>query len=754
MKLPEQVASYPRPAKYGRPDDIPWVAPSAQQADLFDALRKIWRHRWLVIMCTAGFSGASILAVHQLPTLYTAETQIQVGIPDIRIFPADPRFDTAGPNDETVENERLAIQSRDLMKQVADRLHLAHNPDFDPPPAQRPRWIRDLNPVHYVSDVSRWLGLQRASPKQTSDVAEASLAEDELVDRVSQHFNISVLGRSQVLSVKASSTSPNLAAAMANTLSAVYLAHEKNEKVAESNRIEIFLESRIGQLQRQVDESERAVANYRKKYGLYQGTNSSVTSQQLTQLNQQLIDAQTAKAEADSRLSEALELRRHGLMEDSLPDVLNSPLIQALREQQAAAERRLAQLSANYGPRHPKILDARAAIADIRAKIKVEVQRIIDGLRNQARAANARYAAVEHNFDRLKTEVGGVNEKSIKLEALERDATVNSKLLQAMLNRAKETIGSEEITAPGARLISSAAPPESPSFPPKTLILLLGTLGGLLVGSLVALLRDSIDRTFRRPSDLEEATGFPVLSMVPTLKGSTPPATQVLRAPTATYAEALRKIYVGLQLSVKDQAPKTVLLTSATPSEGKSVMAASLARALAANGKKVLLIDSDLRSPSLHRLFQCSNRNGLAQLVCGDDVPVQEMIFTDPLSGLNVLVSGEWMPKSRDMLMSGRLTAMMRVFAKHYDLVILDSAPVLVGSEVLVLSRIVDKTLFVVRWGHSRRECVLDGLRQLIDAQADFAGIVMSRVDAKRYRDFSHGHLNYDYGGVSAARVA
>lgn len=754
MKLPERLPSYPRPVRYGSSAEVPFWGPAPQQPDLFDGLRKIWRHRRLVVLCTVGVCGASLFVVYQLPTLYTAQAQIQVGVPNVRIFPGDPRFDPRGPDDATVENERLAMQSRDLMQQVADRLDLARNPEFNPPTGQRHSWFRYFDPLLYISEVRRWIGSRDGSSGDVSAAAKAKRAEDELVDRVSGHFNISVLGRSQVLSVKASSASPSLAAAMANTLASVYLAHAKSEKVDESNRIENFLEGRIGQLQQQVEESETAVVNYRKKYGLYQGTSASVSSQQLTQLNRQLIDAQTAKAEADSRLSEALALRRHGLTEDSLPDVLNSPLIQELREQQAAAERRLARLSANYGPRHPKILDARAAIADIGAKIRAEVGRIIGGLRNQARTADARYAALERNFDRLKTQVGGVNEKSIKLEALERDATVNSKLLQAMLNRAKETIGSEEIDEPGARLISPAAPPNSPSYPPKTLIVLLGTLGGLLFGALAALMRDSVDRTFRRADDLEEATGLPVFSMVPALKGSTPPATQVLRAPASTYNEALRKIYVGLQLSVKGDAPKTVLFTSATPSEGKSVMAASLARLLARNGKKVLLIDCDWRSPTLHRLFQCSNRNGLAQLIYGDNIPIRETIFNDPLSGLDVLVSGGWTPQSSEMLMSGRLAAMMRVFAKNYDLVILDSAPVLVSSEVLVLSRLVDKTLFAARWGHTRRECVLDGLRQLIDAQADVAGVIMSRVDAKRYRDFAYGNLNYDYGGASVARVA
>jgi Mrp family chromosome partitioning ATPase len=136
-----------------------------------------------------------------------------------------------------------------------------------------------------------------------------------------------------------------------------------------------------------------------------------------------------------------------------------------------------------------------------------------------------------------------------------------------------------------------------------------------------------------------------------------------------------------------------------------------------------------------------------------DTVSASSAIFNDPLSGLDVLVSGGWTPRSSEMLMSDRLGAMLRTFSKNYDLVILDSPPVLVSSEVLVLSRLVDKTVFVVRWGHTRREAVLDAMRQLIDAQSDVAGVVMSRVNAKRYRDFAYAHMNYDYGSKSLARL-
>jgi polysaccharide biosynthesis transport protein len=740
--------------RYGRPAELPLRVVPAPQADVHDGLRGIWRHRGAVALCTACFCAASVVVALWLPTYYVASARVQVGVPDVQVFASDRPAESGATNNEKVENERIAIQSRPLIKQVVDRLQLAKNPEFNPALNKNPdRFGYPAARRFVLSLVSRFVPGIAPGP-ETPSATDTRAVDDQLIDAVLARIDVSTLGRSQVLNIQASSRDRNLAAAIANTLAEVYRAYEKSDKTADSNRIEGYLARRIAELRQQVNSSERAVAEYRKKYGLYQGASASVMSQQLTELNTQLIEAQTNKAEADSRLREALALRSQATSDDALPEVLSSPVIQQLREQQAEVERNLAELSASLGPRHPKIINLRAAKADIAAKISAEVARVVAGLRHQARTAEARYQALAGNFERLKTEAGGVNEQSIELAALERDAAVNSNLLEAMLNRAKETFGREEIEQPDAKILSPASPPDHPSYPPKTLIVLLGTLLGALLGALLAHLREGLDRTFRRAAEVERATGLPVISMVPNLKRSVRPALQMVRQPISTYSEALRKIYVGLQLSAKSETPKTILFTSSTPAEGKSVMAASLGRLLALSGKRVLLIDCDWRSPTLHRIFQCSNRYGLAQLVFDDDVTPQKAIHNDPVSGADVLVSGGWTPHASEMLMSDRIEAMFATFAERYDLVILDSAPVLVSSEVLVLSRLADKTVFIVRWGHAKRDSVLDALRQLNDAQADISGIVMSRVDAKRYRAFAYDHLNYDYGSISIASKA
>ena len=335
--------------------------------------------------------------------------------------------------------------------------------------------------------------------------------------------------------------------------------------------------------------------------------------------------------------------------------------------------------------------------------------------------------------------MGAVNDRSIQLESLERDATVNRNLLEAMLVRAKQSTGAETILQANAKLVSPAAPAGAPSYPPKALIALLGVAGGMMVGAAIALLREGGDHTFRRADQIEAATGLPVMAVVPQISGRTPPAMQVLRQPTSAYSEALRRLHIGVELSEAAASPRIILFSSATPSEGKSVMVASLGRLLASNGKRVLLIDCDWRSPRLHQIFRCGNRDGLASLLIDKDVELDHAIHHDALSGVDVMPAGAWSPRFSHLLSSDHMRRLLDALEPHYEFIILDTPPALVTADVLSLSRLVEKVVFVVRWGHTRQEAVLEALKQIVDAQADVAGVVLSRVESKRYRQYSYG---------------
>ncbi|TXL75719.1 polysaccharide biosynthesis tyrosine autokinase [Vineibacter terrae] len=736
-------------------DPMPYVPPEREQ-DFLETLRRLWRHRYLIIGCAVFLGGTAAAVAMSMPSMYVAESRVQVGVPPVRYLNVEAIVSDVSPDQERVTNEGFVIQSRDLAKQVINRLNLVKDPEFNPELQTPSRWSRytDIGQLVPKSWLAWLKGIKGGGEDKAPSAIDPVAARDShMIDVLLSRVDVSVLGRSHVLGIKVSSANPQTAAAISNALADIYLDYQRQEKVKASERVEKFLTGRISELREQVRKSDQAVEEYRKRYGLYKGQSSGVTSQQLTELNTQLIQAQTAKTEAESRLAEAQALRKGGMGGESVPEVLRSSLVSSLKQQQADAERKAAELAAAYGPRHPLIINARSEIANIRARVAAEVAKVIDGLAREARAAEARYDAIAQSFDQLKGQMGNVNERAIELDALERDAAVNRNLLEAMLNRAKQTIGTEEIQQANAKLVSPASMPAGPSFPPKALLVFLGAVGGILVGAAVALMREGADRTFRRADQIVAATGLPVIAMVPQLTGGTPPQVHVLRKPTSPFSESLRRLHIGLELSEVAESPKTILVTSATPAEGKSVLVASLGRLLASNGKRILLVDCDWRCPKLHQLFRCSNRNGLAGLLTSETAALDDFVHHDALSGVDVVTAGEWTPQSTHLLTSERMRIVLDALAPDYDQIILDTPPVLVGAEVLAFTRMVEKVVFVVRWGHTRREATLEGLKQVIEAQADVAGVVMSRVVPKQYKQYAYGHASYEYARPVMARI-
>lgn len=749
MTLPDRFHPQPiqPPVAYAAPPPV-YVPQQGKETDFLDTLRKLWRHRGTIFVCTFIFTAAAVLVARQIPAHYIADAKILVGVPAARALNIEAIIADISPDAERIQNEAYVIQSRDVARQVIDKLKLKENPEFNPALRPEPGWLSYLDPVRYLPDsIKAYMPGQKA-PAEQAEVSPEVKAEQEMngiIDTLLAKIEVTTLGRSHVLNVEARSIAPDTAAAIANGFGEAYLARQRSDKIEASEEVERFLSDRIASLREQVEKSDRAVEEYRRVNNLYQGASAGVTAQQLTELNTQLIVAQTAKAEADSRLGEAQALRRTGVDSQSVPQVLQSPLVQQLKAQQAEADRRLADLSGSLGPQHPRVISAKAEIADIRGKVNAEVGRIIQSLQHEARTTTARYEALRQNFNRLQTQAGGVNEKSIRLNALEREAQVNRNLLEQMMGRAKETVGQDQLQKPNAKLISAAAPPTKPGFPPKTLLVFLGAVAGALIGMAYALLREGVDRTFRRADQIEAMTGLPVLAMIPTLRGSITPIAHVLRKPVSPYSEALRKLHIGLELSEAAQSPKTVLFGSAVPGEGKTVLVASMGRMLASHGRRILMIDCDWRNPRLHKLFQCQNRNGLAELLCDQPERIEDCIFTDTLSGADLIPSGVFTPQAMRYLTTDRMKMILHALAPRYDMIFLDTAPVLVGAEVLTLSRMVDKVAFMVRWGETKREAVMEAMKDLIEVNADIAGIAMTRVDPKGYRSYSYSELNYEY---------
>jgi capsular exopolysaccharide synthesis family protein len=424
--------------------------------------------------------------------------------------------------------------------------------------------------------------------------------------------------------------------------------------------------------------------------------------------------------------------------------VQNSQLIQRLKEQEAAVVRRIGELSGRFGARHPKMIDARAELADLRAKIRAEMGRIIQRLRNDQKIAQAREDSLKDTLTKLQDEQAHQVRDQVELHELTRKAELNRKLYEdflAKVNLATQTTTRRESHV---RVIATAQPPVDPSYPRKPVIVALGLVLSGVFGVLLVLLIERLRTGFRTPAQIEEAAQLSLLGTVPRLPrrhlARRDIADFVIEAAGSTYAEAIRSLRTALSVSGPKEPPRVVLVASSLSGEGKTSLVVSLARQAAQSAVtgSVILVDCDLRRPKVAAAMGLDCNAGLMQLFAGE-ARLEDVILDDPRTGLKVLPAVGGTPNPPELLSSAHMRDLLQELTRRYDLVILDSPALNSVSDARVLARFADATIFVVQWGTTPRNVALAAIRQLQSAGAAIAGIVLHKVDQRTLGLFGYG---------------
>ena len=717
--------------------------PASSDSDLSVTLGKLWRRRSIILATAGGLTIVALLVLSVLTPLYTATSEVLIGVPNSNAGGTNATLDKMVVDRDTVESQGHVVHSRAVAARVVRRLALDHDPEFNA--ALRPAGL-----------LTNFIKLFRSRPAHAPDSGNAqNLQFERVVSALLNATSVAPAERSHVLEIDVQSESAAKAARIADAFADLYIEQELILKAETTERANQWLSGELQRLRTQVDQDERAVEDYRRANGLYATNTETITTQQMGELNSQLVIAESAKAQADAQYGQAVAMLHHGKAPKSIPQVLASPIIQSLEEKKTEVEQQAAQLSTIYGPKHPMIRNVKAQIADIDAKINAQVSRIVASLKNEQIAAEARYNTLKAAFDRTQARVGLTNEQSIKLHELEREAGASSELFQSFLQGYKQTSAQQNFHQPDAWVISHAGIPGHPDFPPKLAILLAAIVGGLILGGLLSLLIEFYDRTFRTARDVEETTGLQTLALVPTIRTSRSVADHVLRDPASPFAEAVRKLHTRLALSHSGEPPRTIMLTSSIPDEGKSLISVSMARLLAYTGRRVILVDGDFRRPTLHTLLGQSAQPGLVDLLEGEATP-DKAVYRDPASGLHAIFAGRVAAHGNCMPDFERMRALLNSLCRHYELVILDTPPVLAGSEALQYGRLVDSTVFVTRWRHTSRDIAADAIQQLHGAGANVDGVALAQVDPKQYKRYASVDLHYGYprNGAVVARLA
>lgn len=719
----------------------------ADVIDLRELLRVLRRRIELILGVTLAVAVLAVLIVSQLTSIYAAESMVLVGARESQVVDIEAVMAGLPTDAGTIESEIQVIRSRRLAGRVIDRLALDKDQEFNPALQVPSGLLGLLDPrTTLPDDWADWL--TGAADQEPLDEAEAVLAQREaVIDTLAEALEVEAIGRSRVIAISAESESPKKAAAIANALAELYIVSQLEAKFEATERANAWLSDRLTTLRAQVEEAEQAVEAYRRETGIVEGERVNLTNEQISDLSTQLVLEQTKRAESEARLRQVQALLASAGGADSLSDVLSSRLIVSLREQEAEVKRKVAELSQEYGERHPRMVNARAELSDLEGKIEAEVSRIVEGLRNDVAVARARESSIRGSLNALKAQVGEVNADQVQLRALEREAEANRTLLQTFLARSKETENQGAFVEPDATIISSAAIPVDPAKPRKALLVILAVVVGGALGVGLAILVELIDQGIRSLGQAESHLGVPGLGLVPLLTSfgrRRRPELHLLEHPNSAYAESLRGLRTSLYLSDVERPPKTILVTSSMPGEGKTTIAVSLSYLVAHQGSRVVLVDCDLRLPTVHKTHDAPLSPGLTDVLNGA-AELGSVIREDPASGTHIITAGDTVRDPAGLLTSRKMRELLQLLAERYDMVVLDSAPTLAVSETRALSRLSDKTVFLVRWAETPRDVAALGLRRLRDAGADVAGVMLTQVDMPL-------HARYGYGDSASYR--
>ena len=428
-------------------------------------------------------------------------------------------------------------------------------------------------------------------------------------------LEVTRVNRTYILSIAVTSEDPAKATRLANAVADAYVVDQLDARYDAAKRASTWLAERMEGLQDQLRQSEQAVAAFRKEHNL-QATSSgdnkiTISDQQLSDLNGKLIAARADVAEKRAKYEQAVHVTTHGGNLQAIPDVVRSSVISSLRTQQAEVARKEADLSAHYGDQHPLVINTRAERRDIERSISAEVQRILVNLKNDYDVAKSREDSLQASLDEATGQTGQDNGVAVRLRELERLNTANKTLFDNFLSRTNITREQASFEEREARVISPATKPGAPSFPKKGLVEALAGVVGLLLGVGGSVALDMLNSGFMTPRELEDKVGYPVLAAIPLLAEKdrkiddeiVDPARYLIAKPLSRYAEVVRSIRVGIRMADVDNPAKVILITSAIPDEGKSTLAQSLAFSAVRAGERVLLIDCDLRHPSLEQIF-------------------------------------------------------------------------------------------------------------------------------------------------------
>jgi exopolysaccharide transport family protein len=690
---------------------------------LVDAFARRWR---LFVAVALGCLLLAVTVSLILKPIYEAVADIRIDPTQKSAIDLDAAARGAPPDQALVDSEVKIIQSPDVAGEVVKALNLLDDPEFNP------TLKHGLSPF----------GGQSHAP-----------ALQLTVDRLLKKLDVSRLGSTYIVAVRFRSPDANKATRIANAFAHEYLLQSVRSKVDAAGEQSAWLNERLNAAGQAAQKADAALAEYRAANGITTGaTGSTVTDQQIATLTTELAGAEGAAAAAKSTYQAAkAQVADNNI--DTISSVLNSATIVELRKEHAELLRNQADVNSRYGPKHPETIKVTQQVLGIEAQMREESQRIVAGLESDARAAEAKAASLRQNLSALKGQAGANSQANVVADSLQRDADAKKTIFNQLAASAQQSNQQQHLSEASAQVVAQASEPTHPAFPNKPLFAALGAALGLILGAAAVFVAEILDAGVRTVDDVEQQLGLNYIASTQLLTpreltvdgAEVRPWDYVVSRPMSGYAEAMRNTRSAIMLSDLDRKQKVVAITSALPSEGKTVCSVSLARVMAMSGEKVILVDCDLRRNALEGLLATPPEAGLIEVLTGE-AKLDDVIVPDSVKGLDLLPLHKAAFTPRDLFGANSMVELLAELRERYDHVVLDGPPVLAVSDARTLAKLADAVLLIAHWNRTPRYAIQAAVARLQRDQARIAGLLLTMVDKRARASMGAGDPGYYYG--------
>lgn len=574
--------------------------------------------------------------------------------------------------------------------------------------------------------------------------------DPDLTDIVLEDISMETGKQGNIMKLQYKSEDPVIAAVMANVVASAYIEHNLDIRVRPYRDAVEWLTARIVELRGKVEFSEKALQHYKEGKGIVSfESKENVITQKLGELVTQMVTVQGKRAESEVRYNQIKSVINNPEMLSTVPDIMNNLVIQGQRNEELRLKKQISEMSDKYGQKHPQMIKARNELESVRESILGEARKMLNAAKMEYEISRSREMSLEKEVEAQKREVLTLSQKAIDFNVLAGESASNKQFYEILLKKLQEASLSSGINVSSVQIIDAAVVPKYPLKPKKGLNLLIAFLVGTFGGILAAMFVEYMDDTIKGPDDVDRFLKVPFLGMVPSSKREEGPI-YVRADAKSSIAEAYRGLRTGILLSSADVQPRVILVTSTTPSEGKTTTAANLAVSMALMGEKVLLIDIDMRRHNVHELFSLDNTQGISDMIINHGVIPEAIKGVTGIPGLHVITGGTAAPNPAELLASAHLATIISGLRNQYDRIIIDSPPLVIFSDALILSRIVDGVMLVVWAGTTGRELVDKSIQGLINVNAKLLGVVVNKfiVSGKpgsRYSSYSYYHYYDSY---------